>query len=250
MSTSSSRLPVELECEIFETAAWCFRDDSELRLNLSLVARRAHHWTERIFFKVVALRTQKHATKFLQLVDAKPAGFFSGIVHALFLPNWITAECVRRILSACCGTRILACWVDYRGAPELPLLISRLPLCRLEIEFDHFLSIPLDTSAWRSSLTHLELTLWDHVDDPAKLSRLCRLSHLTHLAIVNPQFDSDMHLALARAVCSVCPNLQVVRLDTDDAEFDVGDEDPRIVVKADRYLELEENIKDWEGKLP
>jgi hypothetical protein len=186
MSPPTAKLPLELECEIFETAAWSCREDSQLRLNLSLVARRVHVWSERIFLQVVALQDGTHAEKFLQLVDWKLTGFFANVVRALFIPYSVTAENASKILSACPGVRILACWVNYWSAPELPLLISRLPLSRLKIELRHFLSIPLDTSAWRSTLTHLDLTFWRHADDPPDLSCLGKLLRLTHVTLANP----------------------------------------------------------------
>ncbi|KAJ7290195.1 hypothetical protein C8J57DRAFT_1275391 [Mycena rebaudengoi] len=239
---SLPKLPPELECQIFETAARDYRDhlQSTQVINLSLVARRVHFWVEPVFLEVIALLDKGHAEKFLKLVDMKPEGFFANVVRALCLPYHVDAKNASRILSICTGVRMLACWVDSLDAPDLPLLISacisRLPLTRLEIEVEHFLDIPLDTSTWLSSLTHLDLTFWEDVEDsaPQILSALGQLPGLSHVAMASGD------LALARALCSKYPNLQVVRIGSGE---DFTDEDPRIVLRQSDISAVEEWVQ-------
>ncbi|KAJ7290190.1 hypothetical protein C8J57DRAFT_338274 [Mycena rebaudengoi] len=237
---SVPKLPPELECEIFEIAARSCWEDLEPGLNLQLVARRVHVWAERAFLEVVALRDGEHAEKFLQLVDLKPAGFFASIVRALFLPYPVPSKTASKVLSVCTGVRILGCWAPSQDTPELPLQISRLPLPRLGIGLHHFLSIPLSTSAWLSTLTHLHLAFWVQFDDPMfddpiKLLALCRqLPQLTHIYMHDHELARSLHLA--RQLCSSCPALRAVHLEVNGYGEGIDEKDPRIVWKQQRML--------------
>ncbi|KAJ7290191.1 hypothetical protein C8J57DRAFT_1492921 [Mycena rebaudengoi] len=246
MPISNPRLPPELECEIFEIAARSCREDLEPGLTLQLVARRVHVWVERVFLEVVALRDGRHAEKFLQLVDLKPAGFFANIVRALFIPYLVTSKTASKVLSVCTGVRFLACWAVFQDTPELPLQISRLPLSRLGIELHHFLSIPLSTSAWLSKLTHLDLAFWSQFDDPSDLLALCRhLPQLTRIYMYHYELEWSLHLA--RQLCSSCPALRAVHIEVDGYGEGV-DENPRIVWKPQRKYFNNDHIREWSNK--
>jgi hypothetical protein len=81
-----------------------------------------------------------------------------------------------------------------------------LPLHRLSIEFKHFAGIPLTSSTWLSSLTHLDLIFWRSF--PAQgLSILRHFSRLTHVAL-HP--DAEVAIEHVVMVCSSCPCLQVL----------------------------------------
>jgi hypothetical protein len=245
---SLPKLPPELECEIFEIAARSCREDLEPGINLQLVARRVHVWAERVFLEVVALPTDLHAERFLHFVNSKPAGFFADIVRALLLPYAISAENASKVLSVCTGVRIFVCWVDCRP-PELPLQISHLPLVRLDIEIRHLLSLPLATSAWLSTLTHLDLTFWDWFDHSIGLLELCRqLPQLTHIHLDHP-YALEWSLDFARELCSSCPSLRVVYLAAEAGEEGV-DEDPRIVWGRRRNYFGNSYIREWVRNLP
>ncbi|KAJ7290192.1 hypothetical protein C8J57DRAFT_1275388 [Mycena rebaudengoi] len=229
---SLPKLPPELECEIFEIAARSCREDLDPGLNLQLVARRVHIWTERVFLEVVALCDGRDAAKFLQLVDLKPADFFPNIVRALFLPYAMPSKTASKVLSVCTGVRILGCSVELHDASDIPFLIGRLPLTRLDTVFDHLSDI-MATSAWLSTLTHLGLAFWAAFDDPIKLSTLCRqLPQLMHVDINDIMISLESRMSIARVVCSSCPKLQTVRLLIGGDELEVkrmDAEDPRIV---------------------
>ncbi|KAJ7290184.1 hypothetical protein C8J57DRAFT_338165 [Mycena rebaudengoi] len=238
---SVPKLPPELECEIFEMAARSCREDLEPGLNLQLVARRVHVWAERVFLEVIALRNTAHAEQFLHFVNSKPTGFFADIVRALLLPYAISAENTSKVLSVCTGVRIFVCWVDCRGTPpELPLQISHLPLVRLDIEIRHLLSLPLATSAWLSTLTHLDLTFWDEFDHSIGLLELCRqLPQLTHIHLDHLNAP-EWRLDFARELCSSCPSLRVVYLAGEEGV----DGDPRIVYQC-RYSAARDSVQEW-----
>ncbi|KAJ7290188.1 hypothetical protein C8J57DRAFT_338204 [Mycena rebaudengoi] len=229
------RLPLELECHIFETAARDYRDHlkSAQVINLSLVARRVHFWVEPVFLEVIVLLDIGHAEKFLEFVDMKPQGFFANVVRALCIRDdrSVDAKITSRIVAACSGVRMLACWAGYEDGPDLPLLISRLPLTRLDIESDYFLAIPFDTCTWLSTLTHLCLRLNFYFDDSLILSPLGRLPSLIHLTL------PPVEISFARALCSSYPNLQIVlRVGAPLSEYDLEEireevrEYPRIVL--------------------
>ncbi|KAJ7665559.1 hypothetical protein B0H17DRAFT_1211010 [Mycena rosella] len=236
-------LPHELEREIFELALLSDRKDAALKLALSLVARRVQFWVDLVFYKMVTISDAKHADKFANLVasNLKPPGFFAR-VNSLCLPYSVTAKQACTILSACTGVQFLACWVNSKYCPELPLLLGRLPLRRLSVEFRHFLKIlSVLASAWFSNLTHLNLVMWaDGYPQKLDLSTLSRLPGVTHVAL-----PSEIDPAHAAVVCSSCPNLQVLVVIhnpyTDlihDYSFDI-----RIVVNDDP----DDCTTDWEA---
>jgi hypothetical protein len=161
-----------------------------------------------VFYELASIADDFHAEKFLGLIESnlKPPGFFTA-VKTLCLPFTVTGENACGILSACTQVESLACWVDCNYDPELPLLITQLPLRRLYIEARHFSSIPLTPSTWLSSLTHISLIAWG--DYPASgLSKLAHFPLLTHVALNYTR----MGLEHAAVVCSSCPRLHVLVL--------------------------------------
>ncbi|KAJ7498849.1 hypothetical protein FB451DRAFT_12690 [Mycena latifolia] len=239
-------LPPELEREIFELALRTNRQDAAFKLTLSLVARRVQFWVDLAFYEMVTISHETQATKFVKLIASKlkPPDFFTA-VKILCLPYSVTGEQACAILSACTKVQMLACWVDCTDSPELPLLVSRLPLRRLSIEYQHFLEIPVVASTWLSNLTHVDLVLWDFGLSDIDLSTLSRLPRVTHVAL--PLYrTASAHAAI---VCSSCPNLRVLVIisdpnreeDTDPAQNYLFD--PRIVVEAGPT----NIIQDWEA---
>ncbi|KAJ7665558.1 hypothetical protein B0H17DRAFT_1336549 [Mycena rosella] len=237
-------LPRELEREIFELALLCDRKDAALKLALSLVARRVQFWVDLVFYKMVTISNEKDAEKFAKLIASslKPPGFFAA-VKTLCIPYKVTAGQACAILSACTGVQFLACWIDSKNCPELPLLLCRLPLRRLSVEFQHLLKIPLVPSAWFSNLTHLELVIWENSGVPElDFSTLGRLPSITHVALPSAQ-TGPTHAAV---VCSSCPNLQVLVIIRDPFNDQVEDYsfDIRIVMLDD---DLEDCMTEWEA---
>ncbi|KAF8178654.1 hypothetical protein K438DRAFT_1977885 [Mycena galopus ATCC 62051] len=236
-------LPSELEREIFRLAFRSSGRDTRvpLKLTLCLVARRVQFWIDPLSYALVTLKDELHAGKFLGLIQSnlKSPDFFKA-VETLCISFKVAGATACGILSACTQVRSLACWVDMKDSPELPFLVSRLPLHRLSIEIGHFSNIPVapSTSIWLSELTHIELIpwRWRYYSDQV-LSNLCHLPSLTHVA-----FDPGKMNGTGRAamICSCCSCLQVlILLETHSEPMD----DYRVVL-GQRKSNL---VEDWEA---
>ncbi|KAF7352750.1 hypothetical protein MVEN_01241300 [Mycena venus] len=238
-------LPPELEREILvELVFKADRQNLNLKLTLCLVARRVQFWIDSIFYEVVSLTSQRSAVKFLTLVrsNEKPPGFFT-VVKRLCLTVAVKAVTAFGILGVCTAVEALACWVDFYPEPDLPVLISRLPLRRLSIEFHHFSRIPLNPSTWLSSLTHLELFTWLALSAP-DLSRLAHLPCLTFVAVNNVHMSKE----LVAEVRTSCPRLQALVLLQRPNEIRrpylrMAQNDPHIVVQE----QSRNPVQDWEA---
>ncbi|KAJ7769028.1 hypothetical protein B0H14DRAFT_354821 [Mycena olivaceomarginata] len=152
------------------------------------------------------------------------------------------------ILAACSSVESLACWVDT-DAPQLPLLISQLPLRRLSTRVDHFLRIPFGAppSSYLSGLTHIQLHHWDS----SHLSQLAHLPRLTHVCL--PARDHTRIRGYIETVCSSCPRLQVLIIlcpltlvgRVEESLPPAAKADPRVVVQA--KVTRRKIIEDWEA---
>ncbi|KAJ7132994.1 hypothetical protein C8R46DRAFT_654185 [Mycena filopes] len=246
-------LPFELEREIFELVFRLDPQNAVLKLTLCMVARRVQTWIDPIFYGLVTIETDRHAQLFLTLVDSnlKPPGFFSA-VKILSLTFYVSAANACRILAACAGIEMLACWVDFITAPEFPefiTLVKRLPLCRLSLEFAHLSRILVPTAAghgssagWLSNLTHLHIVVWprdnSNVTVTERMSTLQFLPHLTHLALDFGESRWDLGAQYTALVCSVCPSLRVFVVQMDPPfDLDPEKEDRRLVMQ-DRRVDL------------
>lgn len=186
---------------------------------------------------MVTISAKEQARKFLGIIDSKSPGFFR-TVKTLCLAYSVTAAQACDILSACTKVEFLACWVDCEDHPELPLLVSRLPLRRLSVEFKHFSKI---LPVWSTVLTHLNLVVWETPLPPGGLSRLSQLPGLTHVAFSfgTPGLDPAV-------ICETCASLQVLVI-LHESLFSPEDRDylfdSRIVVQD----EPENLLRDWEA---
>ncbi|KAJ7364316.1 hypothetical protein DFH08DRAFT_838980 [Mycena albidolilacea] len=243
-------LPLELERQIFELAFKPNSRDIALKVTLCLVARRVQVWIDRIFYELVTISDEDRGKRFLSLIqsNAKPPDFFA-VVKTLCLTYAVDDATACGILAACNRVESLACWVET-DAPQLPLLISQLPLHRLSIRMDHFLRIPFGAppSSYLSDLTHIELRRWD----PSHLSQLVHLPRLTHVCLPSRDY-SQIRVGYTETVCSSCPRLQVLIILCDSTIVDwveatlplSAKADHRVVVQA--KLIREELREDWEG---
>jgi hypothetical protein len=204
---------------------------------------------DRIFYELVTIRDEDRGKKFLNLIqsNAKPPDFFA-IVKTLCLTYTVDGATACGILTACNRVESLACWVDT-DAPQLPLLISQLPLHRLSTRMDHFLRIPFGAppSSYLSSLTHIVLRHWDS----SHLSQLAHLPRLTHVCL--PERDHrPLREGCIETVCSSCPRLQVLIIfcpwtlvgRVEEFLGPSATADPRVVVQA--KLVWSKTIRDWE----
>lgn len=188
---------------------------------------------------------------FLRTMNALPAEFFALHVKKLCLSVSVSARNAAKILNVCKGVIDLAFWVDYLGvqnfrAETVTSLISSLPLRRLSIELQHFLSLfpdPNTHHAWDNSITHLDLIFWTRQTAPV-IPPLAKLSQLTHLALRlshnQPTEDS------LRAILSACRSLKVLVIfdDPETSEETAWSADPRVV-----YMPYPQNIVgEWEAQ--
>ncbi|KAJ7179071.1 hypothetical protein C8R46DRAFT_623475 [Mycena filopes] len=234
-------LPFELEREIFELAFRSHRN-AAFKVTLSLVARRVQCWIDLLYYELTTVRDESHADKLLALIESNlnPPNLFE-TVKTMCLPHGVPATSACRILAACTKVERLACWSNFHDSPELPVLLSQLPLRRLSIELRHFSQIPLTPATWVLGLTHLDIVAWDDYD-AHELLRLKKLPQLTHVA-VNFELDG-MTAEHALCICSSCPLLRILVLVVPEyTDVDLGLEDYRIVVHAG----TEEIIADWEA---
>ncbi|KAJ6508745.1 hypothetical protein C8R45DRAFT_1069386 [Mycena sanguinolenta] len=231
-------IPPELEREIFEIAIRDNRNDTALKLNLSLVARRVQYWIDLVYYEMVTITDQAEAHKFFELVDRKSQGFFAHAVKSLCIAYHVPADDAPRILSVCSNVRQLACWVRWESSPDLPQLLSNLPLIQLSIEIGHFSNIPHTQSTWFLDLTHLELIWWSNSSRTSP--NLSFLPNLTHVSL------SGAGRSEAQSVCHTCASLQVLlilsipRWEEEEYTFDA-----RIIVAPDDLSEAGDVLENW-----
>ncbi|KAF7346362.1 hypothetical protein MSAN_01864000 [Mycena sanguinolenta] len=233
-------LPPELEREIFEVAIRDNLSDTALKLNLSLVARRVQYWIDLIQYEMVTITNRVEAHKFFDLVNWKSQDFFAHAVKATCITYYVPADEASRILSVCSNVQQLACWVPWEKSPDLPQLLSRLPLTHLSIEVGHFLNIPRSQSTWFLGLTHLDLIWWS--SSPRTTSpNLGELPNLTHVSL------SGAGRSEARSVCLNCASLQVLLILT-IPRWETEEEytfDARIVLAAGDFAEDGDVVEIW-----
>ncbi|KAJ7108784.1 hypothetical protein C8R44DRAFT_884814 [Mycena epipterygia] len=205
-------LPIELEREIFETAARTWRTDLPFFVSLMLVARRVHTWVEPIIYEISILRRQSLG-RFLNLIGSKPAYFFLN-VKAVCLVYATELSKAHRVLSACSDIRRLACWIDFVRKPQLPALIAVLPLRRLSIEFHHFVWLlqHYPSARWMENLTHLEFIHWvppfeTPPPPPPPFPSLASFPCLTHVAL---RWDGSFSPGGITTTLATCKYLQVL----------------------------------------
>ncbi|KAF9482284.1 hypothetical protein BDN70DRAFT_991218 [Pholiota conissans] len=224
-----NNLPVELQREIFVVAA---RSERGSALRLVLVARRIKQWVQSYIYDLVTLGSDD--TKlFLRTMNSVPPEFFAAKVRKLCLSVSVSAGNAERILKVCTGVVDLAFWVDYmRAFPKQSVapFLSPLPLRRLSIELNHFISLftdPKSLPKWCDALTHLDLILWKHHSSPI-IPHLDKLLALTHLALRPRHHLREDHQLLTNL--SGCMRLQVLIIfDEPDSEETVWSEDSRVV---------------------
>ncbi|KAJ6533321.1 hypothetical protein DFH09DRAFT_1370097 [Mycena vulgaris] len=201
-----SRLPPELERQIFEIAAL---SRPVAIPTLMLVAWRVKTWLEPLLYRVVSLTDRPSKDGFphftseilLRAVHQKPAGFLEKSVRHLYL--WQAYRCdMAVILPACTGVTSL--FVMTTGL-DLHSVGDMQDLRRLAIEIGVlFSNHDLDfTHHLFRNITHLEI--FDERDPPISIwAGLPLVPNLTHLS-----FWGRMLLDIAaHSVLPACPRLQ------------------------------------------
>ncbi|KAJ7750273.1 hypothetical protein B0H16DRAFT_1550140 [Mycena metata] len=247
----SSPLPSELEREIVEAVVRANYKNATVKLNLSLVAQRFHFWVDQVFYESVTIANHQEASKFLKLVDMKPAGFFATFVKALTIYNDSTNSetPASAILAVCTGVQLLKCWLWEVSI--LPAHLDQLLLRRLSMPLNLVVkSINTTEPAWLLTLTHLDVAVDVHEEDPDASSLadiLRRLPRLTNLAL---HFWAD-RLHHAAATCTSFPRLRVLVIFTQIEDLaEHGALDPRIVLVPYTAAEHAETVQAARWGLP
>ncbi|KAJ7182943.1 hypothetical protein C8R43DRAFT_1145501 [Mycena crocata] len=209
---SAPFLPLEMEREIFKTAAerlTFIQLYPETIVRLLLVSRRVHKWIARIKYKTVA-SSLVHALRKEISSHLKPSSFFRECVRNLY-PGPQLADLNRDISSeivlTCSGIQslVIMVLVDSSSLIALEALIPRRLALHITCIFEH-----KDSGLVHSlfaSVTHLDLldTLRTLNDREFLWSKLAVLPCLTHLSV----FKLD-DVTVAITVLPQCRKLQLL----------------------------------------
>ncbi|KAJ7652664.1 hypothetical protein DFH06DRAFT_1048238, partial [Mycena polygramma] len=208
-SVVEPRLPLELECTIFEMAALSCPSTIPA---LMRVAQRVRHWVEPILYRVVFMSSPSSSTKqllprhiegfpliprdlLLQAIRDKPPSFFPSAVKHIFLDDWpvtlpLQLSEVETILGACSRLSSLfgSCPRTLNSLQFIPALDRLECLHHLFINLESLFEFtPIDfAQPFLRNVTHLELAdiHYDFSNHPTGLGEgLALLPHLTHLGL-------------------------------------------------------------------
>ncbi|KAK7036221.1 tyrosinase central domain-containing protein [Favolaschia claudopus] len=257
----SPQLPLELERQIFETAA---QKPSEI-VKLFLVARRNANRYHTLLYRVVRFGDPRKTLRIASRLNSASPAPWSAVRH--LCADWmLEMPRFRDLLSRC--TKITHLYLSTFNVDSslLPILdnirvqslavnLRRLFMERSQDPDDELDDYDEDQASWDSTPVDLEHPLFssvthlhsfDYIDSEnvsAKgiewVLKLSTLPALTHLAFSNPP-----HPDILETILNTCPRLRVLILSFDAGTLymDILDiEDPRLVVIPDR-----EDEKDWE----
>ncbi|KAJ7445068.1 hypothetical protein FB451DRAFT_1412890 [Mycena latifolia] len=226
--TQELTLPLDLEREIFETAA--YRDRAMIP-TLLLVCHRVHAW-QPLLYRVFTLT---HGAENLwsaieSAIESKPANFF----HTAVRHVWVSSvskrtSLVKNLLEHCSGITNL-CMDDPLDSDLLPAL-SAMRLQRFAFTLPLPPPLRLDHPLFLS-VTHLDIydETFDDVKNWKDWSHLASLPALTHVCL-----SEEMAKAILAQLVAECRNLLIVLVIADINTLTVTD--PRVVVASLDYAE-------------
>ncbi|KAJ7620058.1 hypothetical protein FB45DRAFT_1032759 [Roridomyces roridus] len=227
------RFPLDLEREIFETAAIL---RPKIIPRLLLVAQRVHTWLEPMLYRVVSLTDGVDPV--LPSFGRKPPDFLRDTIRHVFLDIDVTTAAAQAVLEVATETQSLALLsfnpnFDFESLAEPLGKLSKVQ--RLAI---HKLTLPM-----YPSLTHLDLFQLPHDFIVSLWPQIARFPALTHLAI-----PCDSELAVAEHILSTCETIHVlISMSQQGTQTHV---DEAILLDHDRFLTMgvgnEEYKRDWE----
>ncbi|KAJ7185036.1 hypothetical protein C8R46DRAFT_470300 [Mycena filopes] len=196
--------PLELEREIFETAALQHTNSIPALLR---VCRRVFVWLEPLLYRVVVIPSD--AAPILRPVQSKPATFLQRAVRYLFITP--DMEDTLKIIIGC--SNIVGLLIDGTLRPDVLDVLDHMAVRRLNFTLPAALSEWAPVTFTRPAflfLTHLELYQGDDDDEPevvtwSHFSPLASLPALTHLCFC--QYISSDVLS---NVAAECPQLVVI----------------------------------------
>ncbi|KAJ7134149.1 hypothetical protein C8R46DRAFT_1139702 [Mycena filopes] len=236
--TIDPRLPPELECLVFEEAAFSYPAKIP---TFMLTAWRVKNWLEPILYRIVLVMNSRQMPRLgsfptltthglRELIATKSPSFIQDSIKHLYLraPGWDTAFV--EILMTC--TRLTSLFAQFRPMHHMAALCTQQHLRRLAIELTQALEgHPInEPHPLFRHVTHLELLDSARVfEDPQALpARLACMPALTHVAFNSAPRDNEFYEALcadARLQCvvflspSASEQVNITRATADDARF-------------------------------
>ncbi|KAJ7644872.1 hypothetical protein FB45DRAFT_1021613 [Roridomyces roridus] len=191
------RLPVDLEREIFETAALIHPATAPILLR---VARRVQIWIEPLLYRVVVSYEQ---SPILRAIKSKPPAFFQTAVRHLCIcsMSWSIEEALD-VVRVCRGIVDLALTDQYACSEVLDALADThvrrmaIPLKPLQVDLTH--------QAF-ASVTHLDILDSVEVADSNLVANIVGFPSLTHLCL-----NDDIPWWIVHSVLSQCSELQLL----------------------------------------
>ncbi|KAJ7734098.1 hypothetical protein B0H16DRAFT_1767694 [Mycena metata] len=238
MSTEGSRFPLDMEREIFETAAAV---NPETIPTLLRVCHRIHAWLEPLLYSVVIATT--YTDPVLKAIQSKSPTFLQTAVRHVFLSGGAVEVAPKHLLINCSGIDSL--FLDACVHPSTFGLLAKTPIRRLNLSVRHDDSSILKQSMFLS-ISHLDL--FKDNSNPVNWedwSLLASLPALTHLCL-----SETLSISLLNDVLAECPRLRVaitafwLEAAADDALIfanELATKDPRAVV-----MPPSDYKEDWE----
>ncbi|KAJ7489066.1 hypothetical protein FB451DRAFT_1552968 [Mycena latifolia] len=241
MPDGSSAFPVELEREIFETAATLHPETIPALLR---VAHRVLVWIEPLLYRTLAITHRRQ----LEAVLQKPPSFLRENVRNLMFWMDERDEDMSTLLSICAGIQALAL---FDPPPQLFGFLGPLHLRRLAIPIVALFSAraPISpTSAFMADLTHLRIHSQRNMAFPSYFS-VGALPSLTHLCFECP--GAYCTLIQVHKILETCQKLQaLVCMFNSHEELEQSEvvperpwiDDPRVVIMV---LTRSAFVPDW-----
>ncbi|KAL0952108.1 hypothetical protein HGRIS_008739 [Hohenbuehelia grisea] len=244
------KFPEDIIRDILEILA---RSDTRMALNLLVVSRKFHEWTESVLYDMVWLGSEEQADLFIRTTKSKPAHFFER-VKILCLTYTIGHDRAAEILPYCTKLEGLACWVpDTMGLPKLKDFTT--PRClslNLSVTLNEYSGPDFGLPLF-SNVTHLEFL--DDTDLCMVWEGFELMPCLTHLA-----FTWSTRIPLREVITHpgralhACPQLKVLVLMRPNFDQEPATEgyriflDPRCVILHQPDYDVRDIRADWEAQ--
>ncbi|KAF7330031.1 hypothetical protein MKEN_00267100 [Mycena kentingensis (nom. inval.)] len=210
-----SRLPPELEREIFENAAL---NDTRTTLSLILVARRAHIWCLPALYRTLQVNPGQPKYDAFKRAPVNTPWVATGLRHIHFESQWDCnfAICAS-IVAACPNITSIGATNVFAGPSSLEVMSGLLNLRRLVVSLYELFDVSLESTKLIvidprhpvvARVTHLSLhdNMRSH-QTPAICDALPGFPVLTHLRLKLGLSPTSVHTLL-----SACPRLEVLLL--------------------------------------
>ncbi|KDR67783.1 hypothetical protein GALMADRAFT_1061523 [Galerina marginata CBS 339.88] len=215
-----SRLPAELEREIFDIAVRAF---PECIRQVILVACRFCIWYEPELYRIMRSGEGRVVPPLYIPGQAEKDHTIGNVVADVDIPRLTqygphvrhvllqkrTAQEIQRVLECCPNVSNLALWIIQGKCSDLVPILERLPLQRLSFDPSYFfenyaadMSMPFDQPLFHH-ITHLEII--NATSSWSKWRQLTLLPKLTHLALAG-----TVNQQLIDHVLEGCPSLELL----------------------------------------